>query len=327
VRASRLLQLLLLLQHGGRRTAPELAHELEVSVRTVYRDVDALAEAGIPVYAEAGRHGGVQLVDGYRTRLTGLTAAEAETLVLGGAPGPLAELGLGTVVAAAQLKVLAALPPELRGRALRIRERFHLDAPGWFHRDEDVPALPTLARALWDDRRIVVRYRRADRTVQRTLDPLGVVLKAGTWYLLGRTRGSVRTYRVSRIERVEVLDEAFERPPDFDLAARWDEASHAFESSFLREEVRARVSPAGLAGLRHALEPHSAREAQASASEAGTDGWHDVTIWVEHLGHAHDDLLRLGAECEVLEPAALREALAATAAAMAERYQPMASAR
>jgi predicted DNA-binding transcriptional regulator YafY len=315
------------LQNRGRLTAPELARELDVSVRTVYRDVDALADAGIPVYAEAGRHGGVQLVDGYRTRLTGLTAAEAETLVLGGPPGPLAELGLGTVVAAAQLKVLAALPPELRSRALRIRERFHLDAPGWFHRDEDVSALPTLASALWDDRRIVVRYRRSDRVVQRTLDPLGVVLKAGTWYLLGRTRGNVRTYRVSRIEGIEVLDQSFQRPADFDLVARWEESSRAFESSFLREEVHARVSAAGLAGLRHALEPYSAREAQASAGEPGPDGWYDVTILVENLDYAHDDLLRLGAECEVLAPAALRDALSATATALAGRYQPMASAR
>src|SRR5206468_11024491 len=140
-------------------TAAELSEELEVSVRTIYRDVDALSQAGVPIYAERGPGGGVRLVDGYRTRLTGLTPDEAEGLFLSGLPGPAAELGLGTVVSAAQLKVLAALPAELRSRASRLVERFHLDAIAWSHGIEPVPHLATVSVAGWASRRLPVAYR------------------------------------------------------------------------------------------------------------------------------------------------------------------------
>src|SRR6266508_3503933 len=177
MRASRLVSLLLLLQTRGRMTASELAAELEVSVRTVHRDVEALSEAGVPIYAERGPHGGVRLVDGYRTRLTGMTAEEAEAVFLSGLPGPAAELGLGTVVTAARLKVLAALPPELRSRA--------------------------------------------SARVERTLEPLGLVLKAGIWYLVANREDQIRTYRVSRVTEAHVRDERFTRPDAFELSAYW----------------------------------------------------------------------------------------------------------
>src|ERR671918_1274193 len=177
MRASRLVTLLLLLQNRGRLTAAELARELEVSERTVHRDVDALSEAGVPIYAERGPHGGVQLVDGYRTRLTGMTAEEAEALFLSGLPGPAAELGLGTVMTAARLKVLAALPAEMRSRASRLLGRLPLHGPGWFQTTEAVPHLGTLAEAVWESKALEIRYRRGDRIVDRRIDPVGLVLK------------------------------------------------------------------------------------------------------------------------------------------------------
>src|SRR3954468_19720380 len=166
-------------------TAQALADELEVSVRTVYRDVESLSAAGVPVYADRGPAGGYRLVDGYRTRLTGLTTAEAESLFLTGMPTQAAELGLGEVLAAAQLKLMAALPPALRDRAGAIRERFMLDAPGWFRDQRSPPLLAVVADAVWEQRRLAVRYTRWDRSeVDRELAPLGLVLKNGTWYLV-----------------------------------------------------------------------------------------------------------------------------------------------
>src|SRR4051812_22368442 len=179
MRASRLINLLLLLQTRGQMTAAQLAQELEVSERTVHRDIEALSAAGVPVYALRGPHGGVALVDGYRTRLTGMTGEEAEALFLSGVPGPAAELGLGTVMAAARLKVLAALPPELRSRASRLVERFHLDVTGWFQTGEETPLLSVLSEQVWESRSVDVTYERHDRAVERRLQPLGLVLKAG----------------------------------------------------------------------------------------------------------------------------------------------------
>ncbi|HEY6057481.1 MAG TPA: WYL domain-containing protein, partial [Candidatus Limnocylindrales bacterium] len=243
MRASRLVNVLLLLQTRGRMTADELARELEVSARTVQRDLEALSLAGVPVYVERGRYGGARLVEGYRTRLTGLTPDEAEALFLSGLPGAAAELGLGTVLAAAQLKVLAALPPELRARASRVRERFFLDAPGWFRTPDEQPHLAVLASAAWDDRRVRIRYRRGEEVMDRVIEPLGLVLKGGTWYAVASRDGEFRTYRVSRIEEAVPLDEHFDRPVGFDLAAHWESSAAAFEESFSRVPVTLRVAP------------------------------------------------------------------------------------
>jgi predicted DNA-binding transcriptional regulator YafY len=322
MRASRLVQLLLLLQTNGKMTASRLAGELEVSVRTIYRDIEALSGAGVPIYAEAGPGGGVRLVDGYRTRLTGLTAEEAEALALSGLPGAASELGLGTVLAAAQLKVDAALPPELRSRAVRMRERFHLDAPGWFAREEAVPHLAVLSRAVWDEERVEIRYEKRDGEVRRALDPLGLVLKAGVWYLValsGRTR-SMRTFRVSRVRAVKPLGEPSTRPDDFDLAARWAESSAAFFETWPTFEVRIRVRGGAIWNLKYLLGPGATEEVVARATEPDADGWREVTLRMESIGMAQHELLRFGGDVEVLEPAELREAMAVTAEELATRY-------
>ncbi|MGV3759604.1 MAG: helix-turn-helix transcriptional regulator [Actinomycetota bacterium] len=322
MRASRLVQLLLLLQTNGKMTATRLAEELEVSVRTIYRDIEALSGAGVPIYTEAGPGGGVRLVDGYRTRLTGLTAEEAEALALSGLPGAASELGLGTVLAAAQLKVDAALPPELRSRAVRMRERFHLDAPGWFTREEPVPHLAALSRAVWDEERVEIRYEKRDGTVQRALDPLGLVLKAGVWYLValsGRTR-SVRTFRVGRVRSVRPLGEPALRPEGFELATQWAESSTAFFETWPTLTARVRVQAHSIWHLRDALDPGSARAALEAAGPPDADGWRETTVRLEPIPIAVHQLLPLGSALEVLDPPELRQAMAEEAARLCERY-------
>ncbi len=201
------------------------------------RDAQALAEAGVPIVSVRGPAGGYRLERGYRTKLTGLDTAEAEALFV----GPAAELGLGRELAAARLKLLASLPAELQERAGRAAQLFHVDTRGWFREEDRVPHLPVLAGALWRGRRLDMRYREGAKVVSRRLDPLGLVLKAGVWYLLARRRGEERVYRVSRIVSARERAEPSTRAPDFDLAAVWASRSQAFERSLPRIEVTLRV--------------------------------------------------------------------------------------
>ncbi|NEA26688.1 helix-turn-helix transcriptional regulator [Actinomadura bangladeshensis] len=330
MRASRLLSLLLLLQTRERMTARELAAELEVSVRTVYRDVESLSAAGVPVYADRGPDGGYRLLGGYRTRLTGLTEAEAASLPLSGIPGPATQLGLGDVLAA-ELKLLAALPPALRTRATRIRERFHLDAPGWFRTPDDVPHLHAIADAVWNQHRIQVRYRRWQRPQQvtRTLEPLGVVLKAGTWYLIARPAdhtgdhtGDPRTYRISRVLALTVLPDRFDRPDGFDLAAHWTAYTERFEADSYPEHATVLLSPDGLTRAPILLPPAMARAARDTADPPDPRGWVRAVLPIESVRHAHVEFLKLGADVEVLHPPELRAMITDTVRALAARYTP-----
>lgn len=319
MRAGRLVSLLLLLQTRGLMTAGQLAAELEVSVRTIYRDVEALGEAGVPIYADRGPLGGIRLVDGYRTRLTGLTAQEAEALFLSGLPGPAAELGLGTVVTAARLKVLAALPPELRTRAARISQRFHLDAPGWFQAAEQLAHLEHLATAAWENRRIEIVYPHGDAPVTRRIDPLGLVLKAGVWYLVARVNGSPRTYRVSRVLDVHDTGETFERPDGFDLARHWSESIVAYErtrETYLavfrvrREDVE---TVADVIGMRRfggsTVQP-----------DPGDAGFVRIAVPFDWIDQAQAAVFTLGHLVDVLEPPDLRDQLVNVARAVLARY-------
>jgi predicted DNA-binding transcriptional regulator YafY len=302
MRATRLVSLLLLLQMRGQLTAQELASHFEVSVRTVHRDVESLAAAGVPVEAVRGPAGGYRLAGGYRTKLTGLTAAEAEALFV--APAPAAELGLGGVLANARLKVLAALPAELQERASRAERYFHLDARRWFRAEDTVPHLPAIASATWQEQRLSARYREGRRVVRRTLDPLGLVLKAGAWYLVARRSAGMRVYRVSRFVSIRVRDDTFERPDDFDLAAFWEEWSRTFEASRPRVEVTLRASELVLR--------HLPREVR------GGDGVY--TVGFESIEDAFRELLKFGPDAEVLEPVVLRERIAAAAREVAGLY-------
>ncbi|RZJ00137.1 MAG: WYL domain-containing protein [Brevundimonas sp.] len=323
MRDSRLLSILLLLQTRGRMTAETLAAEFEVSVRTIYRDIDQLSAAGAPVYADRGRSGGFQLLDGYRTRLTGLTDAEAETLFLGGLAGPAAQMGFSQAVNTMQLKLLAALPPERQAAAERLAGRFHLDPVGWYQGSEDAELLPAIAQAVWTSRRVVIRYESWKGRVERALDPLGLILKAGFWYLSARPsqgpRRDPRTYRVSNILGLSVTDETFDRPDDFDLAAWWATASRRFETEIFTDEAVLRITREGLKRLAR-LGGAQARIAADAGAGVG-DGPFDVTVPIESIEHASRDFLRLGAEAEVLSPETLRTAMTATAARMAALYQ------
>ncbi|MEZ4596622.1 MAG: YafY family protein [Chloroflexota bacterium] len=319
MRASRLLSILLMLQTRGQLTAGQLADELEVSVRTVYRDIEALSEAGVPVYTERGPHGGIRLVDGYRTRLTGLTTDEAESLFLSGLPGTAAELGLGTVVAAARLKVLAALPPELRSRASRLGQRFHLDAPGWFHTPESAPQLQSLATAVWEDRVVRIRYDRGDRSVERLLSPLGLVIKGGVWYMVALSEGQPRTYRASRVLEVVATDERFDRPDEFDLAAYWSETTAAFEAQAERVTIELRVDPEYLGRLVDAIGMEAMGRAER-LDAPDPEGWTHLRVTVEWPHEAHARMLRLSGHAEVLRPPEVRERLIASARSILRRY-------
>jgi predicted DNA-binding transcriptional regulator YafY len=323
MRASRLVSIILLLQARGRMTADALAAELEVSVRTIYRDVGSLHAAGIPLYGDAGPDGGYRLLEGYRTRLTGMTAAEAEALALAGLPGPAAELGLGGVLAAAQLKLDAAMPEGMRARAAMIRERFHLDAPGWYSDGDSVPYLAAVAGAVWNQQRIEARYRRwrAPTDVTRHLDPHGIVLKAGTWYLVARGHGGMRTYRVNQILDIAVLDEHFERAGDFSLAGYWAAGVTEFRAGLYQGEATIRLSPGGRGRLSDLYDAEFVRAVSATAGEPDAGGWVTAVVPIESLENAQTGFLRLGADVEVLAPAKLRARMSAVARSLAAAYQ------
>ncbi|MFB7511723.1 helix-turn-helix transcriptional regulator [Streptomyces sp. NPDC056144] len=316
MKSSRLLSILLLLQTRGRMTAAELADTLEVSVRTVYRDVESLHAAGVPLYGDAGHRGGYRLLAGHRSRLTDLFTREAEALVLAGMPGAAEGLGLGAHFADAQLKLRAALPAPLREHVDRLRARFHIDAPGWYAKGDEVPFLPEVAEAVRAGRVLEVRYRRwkAPTDVDRRLAPYGLVLKAGRWYLVAGP-GDPRTYRVDQILALTATDEEVVRPEDFDLATHWRASQTDFLARLHEGEAVVRLTPEGAARLTGA----AARALTATGTQDG-DGWTRATLPVESLAHATVTFLALGTEVEVLAPEELRERMAETVRVLALRY-------
>jgi predicted DNA-binding transcriptional regulator YafY len=320
MRASRLVSILLLLQARGRLTAAQLAAELEVSIRTIYRDVESLHAAGIPLYGDAGHRGGYELLHGYRTRLTGMSADEARALSLSGLPGPAAELGLGSVLAAAQLKVRAALPPALAEQVGQVQSRFHLDASGWYAQAGEVPFLPAVAEAVWRSRGLEVRYRRwkAPTDVDRVLEPYGLVLKAGRWYLVAghpAPKSAPRTYRVDQILDLRELADEFTIPDSFNLAAYWQSYKTDFLDRLYQRDATVRLAPAATERLSG---PAAEAVTQTGTPEPG--GWIRAVLPIESLDHACATFLALGPDIEVLEPPELRARLAAAARATAALY-------
>ncbi len=320
MRADRLLSLLMLLQTRGKLSAHALAQELEVSERTIFRDIEALERAGVPIYADQGRDGGYALVDRYRTRLTGLSEDEVRALFMLSVPAPLADLGLTQPLKTALLKLTAALPADRRGDEVHVRRRFYLDAAGWERDAGPTPHLHTVHQAVWQDRRLVLTYRPLFAAeIELTVDPYGLVVKAGEWYLVFAHQGRVRARRVAEFLDVREAEESFTRPADFVLETFWKAwcAERAERDDQFR--VRARIAPGARDWLPFYLGGRS-REALASAGPPDAQGWVTLDLTFDALESARAGLLPLGGAVEVLAPDALRLGMADFAAQIAKAY-------
>ncbi|HLZ57827.1 MAG TPA: YafY family protein [Ktedonosporobacter sp.] len=321
MRADRLLSLLMLLQIRGSITARELAERLEVSERTIYRDIEALSLSGVPVYAERGPSGGCRLAEGYRTNLTGLTEDEVRTLFLSGVARPLADLGAGKALEAALLKLLAALPSVQRRDIEYTRQRLYMDAVGWFYSHEVSPFLHTLRQAIWDDRKVCLTYRKPDGVVsERIVEPLGLVAKAGVWYMVALSHSELRVFRVSRVCDALITNESFQRPEDFDLEQYWITWTTDFQTSVPTYAVTIRVSPAFVPVLPQIL-GESIHKLIEAAPPPDKDGWITITLQFDSFEHARRHILGLGTFVEVVEPLELRQAVIQVASGIVEFYK------
>jgi predicted DNA-binding transcriptional regulator YafY len=317
MRASRLLSILLQLQTHGRLTAGRLAEQFEVSVRTIYRDVDHLSEAGVPVNSDRGRSGGFSLLDGFRSQLSGLTQPEAETLFFAGLPGPATELGLSELLASARVKLLAAMPAGAQTE--RLSARFHLDPLGWFRASENSALLPAIARATWAERSLDIRYRNSGRIFKRHICPLGLVLKGGIWYLVAQRGGDYRTYRVSAIVGAVEREQRFTRPKGFLLAQHWAKAARDYEVNTYPIMATVRLSPIGLSRI-GLLGSHVAETVARSSRQADKEGWVTCTLPLEGIDGGVGELLRLREEVRVQAPISLRRAMAKALARLTAYY-------
>lgn len=319
MRASRLLSIQMLLETRGRMSATALAQALQVSVRTLHRDIDELSAAGVPVYAERGRSGGFQLLPGWKTTLTGLTPSEAEAVFLSGLGGAASDLGLGAQVESAQLKLMAALPAPWRGSARRISSRFHLDPIEWYREAEPLPHLPEIANAVWEERQLSIVYESWKRRAQQAVHPLGLVLKAGTWYLVAAREGKPRTYRIAGIQQAQVLADRSQRPRAFDLAGYWRDSVRRFEVDLYIGHADVAATAEGLVDLR-GMNAAAARAVQGV--QAPDKGRVRVRIPVEAAQQASGQLLRLAPQVQVLGPAPLLRALRSRLSAAVRLYGP-----
>ena len=325
MRASRLLTIQMLLQTRGRLSARELARALEVSVRTLYRDVDELSAAGVPVIAQRGRDGGFELLDGWKTTLTGLTPGESQAVFLSGLAGPAAQLGLGDAVGSAQLKLLAALPAAWRDDAQRVAARLHLDPVDWYRESEPVPHLAAVAAAVWNERQLALQYDSWKARVARTVHPLGLVLKAGTWYLVAAVDGAPRTFRVGAIRSLQTLDSRVRRPRGFDLQGHWADATARFERELHALHATVLATERGLAWLRQqgAVVARAVDAALAQRPRrTRADGRLRLQVPVEAPGRSAAQLLQLAPEVEVLGPAELRRAVLRHLSQAQDLYRP-----
>lgn len=322
MRADRLFSIVLLLQSHRQLTARNLAHRLEVSERTIHRDMEALSGAGIPVVAERGTGGGWSLLGEYRTNLTGLNEAEIQSLFVTKPARLLADLNLEKASEGALLKLLASLPSVYRRGAETARQRIYVDVTGWNRSEEPVPLLHLLQDAIWHERKVRMTYGRGEcGSVERLLDPLGLVAKGSVWYLVAGVEGAVRSYRVSRIEAAEMIDEPCVRPADFDLAAFWEQSAAEFRAHMPRYRALVRVRQEIVPRL-----PYAGRFARIERiGRADDKGWVEVSLRFDVEEMACEYALGFGTLLEVLEPRALREKVLETAKRVVAFYTEKAS--
>ncbi len=316
MRADRLLALLMLLQTRGRMTAQYLARELEVSERTVYRDIEALSAAGVPVYCERGPGGGCALLDSYRTNLTGLKEDEVRALFMMSIPAPLAQLGVSEELRAAMLKLTAALPTSRLQDQEHVRQRIYLDSVPWFTPHDSLPYLKTIKEAVWTDRRLDIVQKMWFGDLERRVEPYGLVAKTNLWYLIAAFKGHLHTYPLSQIVYAAVTEETFARPEDFDLVAFWNEHCAEIEKSHSTFEVTLRIAPA----LHWTLARYLGETVQALAP-ADAEGWLTVQMSFESFEAARERILGFGGGAQVVEPEALRLSIADYAEQIVKLYR------
>lgn len=309
MRADRLLSLLILIQTRGTLTARDLAAQLEVSERTIYRDVEALSMAGVPVFAERGPGGGISLLEEYRTNLTGLTADEVQALFMLSIPSPLLALGVGAELKAALLKLTAALPESrLRDQQLA-RQRIHLDASWWGQSGRPGPHLSAAQQAVWQLRRLHIQLRTFfGGEIELVVEPLGLVAKASDWHLVALREARPRVYRVADLTGAEALPERFERPVDFDLVSFWEDYCRQVEVERGLYTAVLRISPRLAREFRWHLGEQAAG-ALAEATPPDERGWRVVKCAFRNEIEACARVLGLGGAAEVLEPEALRKSV------------------
>ncbi len=318
MRADRLLSILLLLQANGRMTAQTLAKRLEVSERTILRDMDALSGAGVPVTAERGVGGGWRLLDGYQTKLTGLTSPEIQALFLARPPQLMADLGLQEASEGAWIKLQASLPIEMRGQAEFVRQRILIDARGWRDSAEAISSLPVLLEALWRGRRVRFDYERSpDGASERIVDPLGLVARGNAWYLVADKGEQRRTYRLSRITAAALLDEPGRRPAQFDLAEHWERAATEFREKLPSYYATFLADAECMGWVRY-----RGRRVEQETREGERIR---IRMRFDVADEALQFALALGAAIEVCEPEELRARVLAGAEAIVQRYRDAAA--
>ncbi|WP_206488852.1 YafY family protein [Rhodococcus sp. KRD162] len=301
MRSVRLLRIMLLLQSGRTATAQSLAEQVEVSVRTIYRDIGALGAAGVPLWTETGPGGGIRLLDGWNSALTGMTGTETSALMFLGLPSVAADLGLSDATAAAESKLLGALPAPLRSSARLWRDRLHVDVPGWFTVPASNDVVPVLARAVLAGHDIEMTYRGERRVV----GPLGLVVKASVWYLVARLGTKILSFRVDRVGEVTELASAVIRPEGFDLAQWWTASMAEFDRSLLKYRCRVRLSDRACRALPRVI----GTTAMPAVAPPDHDGWTTLDLVLESEEVALGQLLSLGGGVRVQAPASLRRSL------------------